>query len=85
LRALVFTFLTRLGCHLCDQARPHVQEAVFRAGGVLEEIDIDSDDVLTRVYGLRIPVVLGPNGEVMAEGVIDVRRLRLTIKRAGRR
>lgn len=41
----------------------------------VEEIDVDSDDELTKLYGLRIPVVLGTHDRVLAEGVIDDRRL----------
>lgn len=41
----------------------------------IEEVDIDSDDELTKLYGLRVPVVLGVHGRVLAEGVIDDRKL----------
>jgi len=77
----VVKFLTRPGCHLCDQARPLVAAAAARSGVTVEEIDIDSDQVLIRDYGLRIPVVLGPGGEVLAEGEIDSRRLRQELRR----
>lgn len=74
-------FLTRSGCHLCDQARPLVEKAVSSAGGVVEEIDIDSDDVLSRDYGVRVPVVLGPGDVVLAEGVIEAKSLRRALRR----
>ena len=38
---------------------------------MVEEVDIDSDDGLVSFYGMRIPVLLGPNGEVLAEGLIN--------------
>ena len=41
----------------------------------IEEIDVDGDDELTKLYGLRIPVILGTHDRVLAEGVIDDRRL----------
>lgn len=41
----------------------------------IEEVDIDSDNELTKLYGLRVPVVLGAHGRVLAEGVIDDRKL----------
>lgn len=41
----------------------------------IREIDIDSDDELTKLYGLRVPVVLGVHDRVLAEGVIDDRKL----------
>ncbi|MEE8376510.1 MAG: glutaredoxin family protein [Acidimicrobiia bacterium] len=73
-------FLTRPGCHLCDDARPIVEWAVWKAGVDLEEIDVDGDDPLLSLYGMRIPVVLGPEDEVIAEGVIvDRKALRKAI------
>ena len=41
----------------------------------IEEVSIDSDDELTKLYGLRVPVILGTHDRVLAEGVIDDRRL----------
>jgi hypothetical protein len=81
LKYFVVEFLTRSGCHLCDEARPVVEKVVAAAGGMVEEIDIDSDDALTRDFGLRVPVVLGPGGVVLAEGVIEVRALRRALRR----
>ncbi len=47
----------------------------------LEEIDIDSNPEY-RHYGSRIPVVLGPGNEVLAEGEIKDRRvLRSALRR----
>lgn len=64
-------FLTRVGCHLCDDARPLVEWATTRASLALEEVDIDTDDRLTALYGLRIPVLLDSEGGVVAEGNIE--------------
>ena len=74
LRTFSIRFLIRPECHLCDDARPVVQWAAKREKAGLEEIDIDTDDRLLAIYGLRIPVVLGPSDEVLAEGVIDDRK-----------
>lgn len=41
---------------------------------VVVEIDIDQHDHLVTEFGLRIPVVRR-NGEVVAEGAFDYRRL----------
>jgi hypothetical protein len=81
LKYFVIEFLTRSGCHLCDEARPVVKKEVQRRGGVVEEVDIDGDDALTRDYGLRVPVVLGPDGVVLAEGVIEAKTLRRALRR----
>jgi hypothetical protein len=78
-------FLMREGCHLCDQARPLVRSAASRSGVGVVEVDIDDDDGLVARYGLRIPVILGPDEQVLAEGVIDdVRALRRAMKRLAR-
>lgn len=68
-------FLTRDGCHLCDEARPVLEKVAEKMNITIEEVDIDGDDELTKLYGLRVPVVLGAHGRVLAEGVIDDRKL----------
>lgn len=68
-------FLTREGCHLCDQARPVLEKVAKSMNVAIDEVDIDSDDRLVKLYGLRVPVVLGAHGRVLAEGVIDDRKL----------
>jgi len=74
LNPLSLRFLTRPGCHLCDEARPLVVDAVGRVGGTLQEVDIDQDQSLLIQFDLRIPVLLGPDDQVVAEGIIDDRR-----------
>lgn len=77
-------FLTRRGCHLCDEARPLVLIAAEEADAEVDEVDIDSDEALQTVYGSRVPVLLGPDDRVLAEGVIDDRSsLRSAIRRSG--
>lgn len=68
-------FLTREGCHLCDEARPVLEKVAKDMNVSIREIDIDGDDQLTKLYGLRVPVVLGVHDRVLAEGVIDDRKL----------
>jgi Glutaredoxin-like domain (DUF836) len=77
----VFRFLIRAGCHLCDEARPVVEKAVASVGGTLREVDIETDDALTRDYGLRVPVVLGAGDVLLAEGKIEARSLRKALRR----
>ena len=51
---------SRSGCHLCDDARAAIIEAMGTVGPanvVFDERLIDGDDALEREYGLRIPVV----------------------------
>ncbi len=59
---------------MCNDARPLVEWAAMKVGVVIEEIDVDGDDTLLSLYGVRIPVVLGPGDEVLAEGVIGDRK-----------
>ena len=59
---------------MCDDARPLVEWAAMKVGVVIDEIDVDDDDTLLSLYGMRIPVVLGPGDKVLAEGVIGDRR-----------
>ena len=70
------TLYTRPGCHLCDEAREAILR--MRAGGAdfeLEEIDIETDDELHRVYLERIPVV-AVDGELISELILDPGALR---------
>jgi hypothetical protein len=48
---------------------------------LVEEVDIDGDDILTRDFGLRVPVLLGPGDVVLAEGVIEAKTLRRALRR----
>lgn len=68
-------FLTRDGCRLCDEARPVLEKVAGKMNISIEEVDIDGDDELTKLYGLRVPVILGTHDRVLAEGVIDDRKL----------
>ncbi|HUG09225.1 MAG TPA: glutaredoxin family protein [Acidimicrobiia bacterium] len=67
--------MTREGCHLCDEARPVLKKVAKSMNVSIHEVDIDGDDELTKLYGLRVPVVLGTHDRVLAEGVIDDRKL----------
>lgn len=70
MNGLVVEFLTRDGCHLCEEALPKVEEAARRARITVRTVDIDTDDFLTGMFGLRIPVVLSPEGTVLVEGAM---------------
>ena len=51
------TLYTRAGCHLCDDVKRILADARRRAGFSYEEIDIDSDPDLVRLYNDEVPVV----------------------------
>ena len=56
-------FLTREGCHLCDDALLLLQ------GVPLDVIDIDKDPALHAEFDERVPVVRdGATGSVLLEG-----------------
>lgn len=67
-------FLTREGCHLCDDAIRLLE------GVPLEVIDIDNDPILLAEFDERVPVVRDTTtGTVLLEGKItpqQVERLR---------
>jgi glutaredoxin len=63
-------FYTRMGCHLCDDAR-----AMLDATGVpYRAVDVDDDRELQRAYGERVPVIEA-GGAVIAEGNLSGVRL----------
>jgi glutaredoxin len=62
-------------CHLCDEARAAVEEALEGRAAELREIDISADPALRRDYGERIPVV-EVGGEERFRYFVDVDALR---------
>jgi glutaredoxin len=48
---------TKAGCHLCDEARAHLEDLAADHDIVLEEIDIRADLALFERYRYRIPVI----------------------------
>ena len=51
------TFYTRRGCHLCDDAKRVVADARRRAEFDYQEVDIDGDPELVRLYNDEVPVI----------------------------
>jgi uncharacterized membrane protein len=76
------TLYTRKGCHLCDDVRAQLESMQSRYPHRLVEVDIDSDDALTRLYMERIPVVrIGP---YTLEAPIERSALEVTLAAAAR-
>ena len=74
---LHITLYTKAGCHLCDEAREHLEDLAADVELDLSEIDIRSDDALFERYRYRIPVIV-VDGVERLEGRIsaeDVRAL----------
>ena len=51
------TLYTRVGCHLCDEAKKVLDRAGARANFELEVLDIDRDPELRRLYNEEVPVI----------------------------
>lgn len=68
---------SKAGCHLCDEAREHLEELAADHPFELDEVDIRRDDQLFERYRYRIPVIT-VDGVERLEGRIsadDVRSL----------
>lgn len=71
------TLYSKAGCHLCDEAREHLEDLASDHIFELDEIDIRRDDQLFERYRYRIPVIM-VDGVERLEGRItaeDVRSL----------
>ncbi len=74
----VVIFVTRKGCHLCDDALRLLREL-----GVEPQLaDVDADDHLFQLYDWRVPVVL-VDGVLVAEGHITRERLLAALAGSG--
>ena len=51
------TLYTRAGCCLCEEAKRVLESARRRVRFELEEVDIDSDADLRRIYNEEVPVI----------------------------
>ncbi len=49
--------LSRPGCHLCDDAREVITAVCVETGDSFDEVSVDSDDELLRLYSEQVPVV----------------------------
>ena len=68
---------SKAGCHLCDEARDHLEDLAADHPFELDEIDIRRDEALFERYRYRIPVIV-VDGVERLEGRIeraDVARL----------
>ncbi|SQD93596.1 glutaredoxin family protein [Parafrankia sp. BMG5.11] len=52
------TLLTRVGCHLCDDARQVIERVSADVGAGWRELDVDADPRTADTYGDRVPVIL---------------------------
>jgi hypothetical protein len=52
------TLYSRPGCHLCDEMKNVVESVRSRVPLTIEVVDISTDQALTDLYGLEIPVLM---------------------------
>ena len=71
---LAVTFYTKVGCHLCDEARDMLDDIAAEMQYELTEIDIRSNPEIFEHYRYRIPVII-INNETTVEGRIEFRDL----------
>jgi ABC-type uncharacterized transport system ATPase subunit len=63
--------LTRPQCGLCDEFLEELAHAAPALARCLQVADVDSRPEWRQLYGNRIPVLLGPGGAVLCEGLLD--------------
>ena len=63
-------FYTKVGCHLCEQAREMLDDIATEVEYEVTEIDIRSDLALFEQYRYRIPVII-VNATHVVEGRIE--------------
>ena len=75
------TFITRQGCHLCEEASNDLARLLARFTELhpdkpytVDVVDVDSDPVLMKKYSEEVPVLL-LNGEQVSFFRIDVERV----------
>lgn len=62
-----FTLLSRPGCHLCEEMKARAAPLLSARGDALREVDVDSEASLAVRFGNEIPVLLDPEGRVIAK------------------
>jgi glutaredoxin len=76
------TLYGKPGCHLCDEARAVVKEALAGRKAELTEVDVTLDPVLERRYAERIPV-LAVDGEELFQYFVDGHALAERLDKVG--
>lgn len=52
------TLVTRVGCHLCDDAAAVLRGLSSELGFAYDEVDVDADPARRAEYSDRVPVIL---------------------------
>ena len=78
-RVAEVVLVTRVGCHLCEQAAPLVAAEAARAGAAYAERDVDASEQDRAAYGDKVPVVL-LDGVEHAYWQVDPKALRAALR-----
>ncbi|MBV9592175.1 MAG: glutaredoxin family protein [Actinobacteria bacterium] len=74
------TLVTRVGCHLCEEAERQLRALARELGFGYEELDVDGDDALRLQYGEQVPVIL-IDGREHGYWRVEPARLRVALDR----
>lgn len=74
--------LSRPGCGLCEEFLEALAQSAPGLTSQLDVIDVDTDPLLRRRYGHRIPVLLTADGEFVCEVRLDAEALAAALGRA---
>ncbi|MCH1865142.1 glutaredoxin family protein [Nocardioides sp. CFH 31398] len=77
------TFVTREGCHLCEEARAVVAAVCAEVGERFVEVDVDDDPALLARYDEQVPVTF-VDGRQHDFWRVDAGRLRRALTEGGR-
>ncbi len=78
-------FLTRAGCHLCDEARRRLTQLARPLRIDVVDVDVDAHPELAAEFGARVPVIRSRDGQVLAEGRITTAAVAAALMRVRRR
>ncbi len=73
-------FFTRVGCHLCDEAREAIKNLPSKYQLTVTEIDVDDRKEDQDKYGEKVPVLVIEGGTAI-ESFITEKALRQTLDR----
>ncbi|MBI1759020.1 MAG: glutaredoxin family protein [Actinobacteria bacterium] len=74
------TLMSRVRCHLCEDAHAVVERVCAELGVPLTVTDVDTDPLLRAAYGDRVPVLL-VDGAEHGHFRVDEHRLRRALAR----
>jgi glutaredoxin len=74
------TLITRMGCHLCDEASAQLSALRGELGFGYDELDVDADRDRRNEYSDRVPVIL-VDGKEHGYWRVEEARLRTALTR----